>query len=124
MGRVIHFELPIDNAERATNFYRGVFGWTIQKWDGPVDYWLVGTGESQPGIDGAFIMRSGAMTHTTNTIEVSSLDDAVAKVRELGGTVLEATARGARHRLPRLLHRYRRQRLRHDAKRPVRSVTI
>ena len=90
MGRVIHFELPIDNAERATNFYSGVFGWTIQKWEGPTDYWLIGTGEGQPGIDGAFTMRSGAMTHTTNTIEVTSLDDAVAKVRELGGTVLEA----------------------------------
>ena len=50
MPRVIHFEIPTDDPERAAKFYRNVFGWEIQKWDGPVEYWLVTTGdEDQPG---------------------------------------------------------------------------
>ena len=29
-GRVVHFEVPYDDAERAHGFYREVFGWQIQ----------------------------------------------------------------------------------------------
>jgi predicted enzyme related to lactoylglutathione lyase len=38
VGRVIHFELNADDPERAARFYQDVFGWTIEKWDGPLDY--------------------------------------------------------------------------------------
>ncbi len=31
MSRVVHFEIPTDNPERAAGFYREVFGWQIQK---------------------------------------------------------------------------------------------
>ena len=44
MGRVVHFEIHADDPERAVKFYRGVFGWDVTKWDGPVDYWLVDHG--------------------------------------------------------------------------------
>ena len=47
--KVIHFEIPADNPERAVNFYKKVFNWKIDKWEGPVDYWLVTAGE---GVDG------------------------------------------------------------------------
>ena len=29
MGRVVHFEIPFDDADRARNFYRDVFDWQI-----------------------------------------------------------------------------------------------
>ena len=29
MGRVIHFDIAADNAERAIKFYENVFGWKI-----------------------------------------------------------------------------------------------
>ncbi len=35
MPKVIHFELPADDPERAVAFYEKVFGWTINKW-GPL----------------------------------------------------------------------------------------
>ena len=41
MPRIIHFELPADNPERAVMFYGDVFGWQFNKWGGPMDYWLV-----------------------------------------------------------------------------------
>jgi predicted enzyme related to lactoylglutathione lyase len=51
MSRVIHFEIPVDDLERAASFYKEVFGWKIEKWPGTTDYWLVTTGvEGQPGL--------------------------------------------------------------------------
>ena len=29
-GRVVHFEIPFDDGERGSAFYRDVFGWEIQ----------------------------------------------------------------------------------------------
>jgi len=85
--RVIHFELPADDPERASAFYHQVFGWTVSKWDGPVDYWLVTTGEEgQPGIDGAIQRREEGAT-TVNTIDVPSVDAYVAKIVAAGGHV-------------------------------------
>ena len=89
MPRVIHFELSADDPERASRFYSEVFGWTIQKWDGPQDYWLITTGDAaQPGIDGAIMRRDETATATTNTIDVPSVDDFVARIVEGGGTVV------------------------------------
>ena len=88
MPRVVHFELTADDPERATKFYQDVFGWKINKWDGPQDYWLVTTGAAgEPGIDGA-IMRRMEGASVINTIDVESVDDAVAKITASGGTVV------------------------------------
>ena len=58
MLRVSHFELPASDPEKLVKFYEDVFGWTVKKWDGPMDYWLVMTGpEDQEGIDGGIARR-------------------------------------------------------------------
>ncbi len=44
MPRVIHFEIPASDPERAAAFYKKTFGWKIEKWPGPTEYWLVTTG--------------------------------------------------------------------------------
>jgi predicted enzyme related to lactoylglutathione lyase len=90
MERVIHFELTADDPERAIQFYQKVFGWQINKWDGPQDYWLATTGEPEtPGIDGAIMRRAPNMQPVINTIGVVSLDDSIAKVTANGGKVVE-----------------------------------
>ncbi len=43
MPRVIHFEIPASDPERAAAFYKKTFGWKIEKWPGPTEYWLVTT---------------------------------------------------------------------------------
>lgn len=49
MSRIIHFEIPSDDPERLANFYRKAFGWKIEKWPGPMEYFMVNTGaEGQP----------------------------------------------------------------------------
>jgi predicted enzyme related to lactoylglutathione lyase len=89
MPRVVHFEIPADNPEKLVEFYSEVFGWTIQKWNGPVEYWLVMTGpQDQPGIDGGIGRRTDGMSVTTNTLEVASVDEYAAKVTEAGGSVV------------------------------------
>ena len=38
-NRVVHFDIHVDDVERALAFYQTVFGWTIQKVEW-MDYWL------------------------------------------------------------------------------------
>ena len=91
MPRVVHFEIGADDPADLAEFYEEVFGWTIQKWEGPLDYWLVTTGEEgQPGIDGAIMHRSDPSENTVNTIDVPSVDEFVEKVTKTGGSVVLA----------------------------------
>ena len=85
MARVIHFEIPISDPERAAQFYRKVFNWKIERWAGPMEYWMVTTGKDGPGIDGGFMKRPGPVT---NTIGVESLDSAMEAVKNAGGKVV------------------------------------
>lgn len=88
MPRVIHFEIPADDPERAVEFYKKVFGWKIDKWEGPFDYWLVTTGEEdEPGINGAIMSKEmGEMIK--NTIGVDSFDKYAEKIENAGGKML------------------------------------
>jgi predicted enzyme related to lactoylglutathione lyase len=94
MPRPVHFEIHIAEPDRALAFYRSVFGWTINKWDGPMDYWLIQTGEG-PGIDGALMRRQGApptdgqaVNAYVVTMDVPSCDGAVAAITKHGGTIV------------------------------------
>jgi predicted enzyme related to lactoylglutathione lyase len=88
MPRVIHFEIPADDPDRATKFYQHVFGWKIDKWNGPQDYWLVTTGaKDEPGIDGAIMRRMPDAT-TINTVDVPSVDEFTQKIVKAGGKVV------------------------------------
>ena len=89
MPRPIHFEINADDPERASQFYRDVFGWDIQKWQGPVEYWMVVTGpKDTPGINGGLMKRHSPNATTVNTIDVADLDAAIAKITESGGKVM------------------------------------
>lgn len=87
MPRVIHFDISADSPERAVKFYTEVFGWKIQKWEGPMDYWLVYTGEG-PGIDGGLSRRMKPSDAIMNTIGVPSVDEYIAKIEKSGGKVI------------------------------------
>lgn len=89
MARVIHFEIHADVPKRAVKFYRNVFGWKISTWGGPVEYWLVKTGDGRkPGINGA-IMQRMKKGSTWNTIDVPSVDKFLKKVMKAGGKILQ-----------------------------------
>lgn len=84
MPRVSHFELPADDPSRCQRFYESVFGWTFDKWDGPMEYWLIKTGDG-PGIDGGLGRRRQPGETPTNVIDVPSLDAALQAIGKAGG---------------------------------------
>ena len=89
MPRVVHFDIHAENPEKLAEFYEKTFGWTFQKWEGPMDYWLVMTGpEDEPGIDGGMSRKSDSQFGNVNTLDVPSVDEYSRKVEEAGGTIV------------------------------------
>ena len=93
MPRVVHFEIPVDDPDRAVSFYKGLFGWEINKYPGPTDYWLITTGpEGEPGINGGLMRREAerdgsSPTAYICTVSVPAIDEYMSKVAASGGTV-------------------------------------
>jgi len=89
MPRIIHFDIPADDPARAQKFYQDVFGWTFDKWNGPMEYWMAKTGDDkQPGINGGLAKRMPGQTGVTNTIDVPSVDEFAKKIESNGGKVI------------------------------------
>jgi predicted enzyme related to lactoylglutathione lyase len=90
MPRPVHFEFVAADPERAERFWMGVFGWRIEKWDGPHPYWLVTTGEEEPGIDGGIMSAADGFQagQTILTVSVDSVEETTASVEREGGTVV------------------------------------
>jgi predicted enzyme related to lactoylglutathione lyase len=87
-SRVVHFEIPIDDPDRAGAFYREIFGWNVAKW-GPIEYWTMTTGaEPGPGAEGALTPRAEAPEGVVVYIGVDEIDHAMAKVKDAGGTLV------------------------------------
>ena len=100
MPRVVHFEIFGDKLKHLISFYEQVFGGKFEKW-GPIDYWIIKTGEG-PGIDGGLgIQRSPG----TITIDVPDVDEAVDSIQRAGGhRCTENDA--AEYRLSRIFQRF------------------
>ena len=93
-GRIVHFEVPYDDQERAAAFYGNVFGWDLQPIP-DLDYTLVGTGPSgdqgptEPGyINGGMMHRGDTFKGPVVTIDVESIDDALARIEAAGGAMV------------------------------------
>ena len=93
MPKVVHFELPFDDAARANQFYADVFGWESSKFEGgPEDYYLQQTGgDDEPyGIGGALIERAAALNRggTLVVLGVDDLDAYIGKVTAAGAEIV------------------------------------
>lgn len=94
-GRVVHFEIPCDDGDRARAFYGQAFGWDLMTMP-DMDYTMVMTGPSgdtgptEAGfINGGIFERQGEMTAPNVVIDVDDIEDALAAVEEAGGTTVE-----------------------------------
>ena len=94
MARVVHFEIHASDPERAVNFYQTLFDWQFQKWEGPMDYWLITTGPNdQPGINGGMVRRQGeidgqAVIAYVCTVDVTDVDASTNTATSNGGQVV------------------------------------
>ena len=95
MDKVVHFEIPFDDGERATTFYREAFGWNMDAMP-QFQYVMVTTTptdeQGRPaetgGLNGGMLEREGLITSPVITVNVENLDDAMARIEKLGGKVV------------------------------------
>jgi predicted enzyme related to lactoylglutathione lyase len=88
LPRVIHFEINAEKPEQIAKFYEDVFDWKIEKWNGPMDYWMIMTGEEEQGIDGGLVKRTETSMPPVNTISVPSIDNYLKKIKENKGIIV------------------------------------
>lgn len=89
MSKVVHFEIPVDDAERASAFYREAFGWEIAGFGGQ-PYWLVTAGVAdEPGADGALIGRGEVHQSPVVVVGVDDIDSVLSRVPEIGAQVIQ-----------------------------------
>jgi uncharacterized protein len=96
MNKVIHFEVPFDDAERAKRFYKTMFDWDLQ--DMPeMNYIIARSGPTdetympkEPGfINGGMYQRDGQSSKSpVLVIGVDSLDEHIKKIEKAGGAIV------------------------------------
>jgi uncharacterized protein len=97
MNRVVHFEIPADNLERAKKFYGENFGWKLNQF-GPEmgNYVVVHTGptddkgmpQDKAFINGGIMPRDPSASAPILVIAVDDADAAVEKVKKSGGKLV------------------------------------
>jgi hypothetical protein len=84
---IVWFEIPADDVGRAKSFYSKLFGWKMNEFPGPHEYWHIDTGGADASPDGGLMKRQEGQAGITNYVAVPSINRAIAKVGKLGGTI-------------------------------------
>jgi len=94
-GRVVHFEVPAEDFDRATQFYRSAFGWNISPMPGMEYLMLSPTPSDEQGmpveagsINGGMFKRDAERPNPVVTIDVADIDQTLEKVGSLGGSTV------------------------------------
>ena len=100
MDKVVHFEIPVDDADRAPAFYGSAFDWGIQPMEG-YDYTLTLTTPvdektqipTEPGaINGGLRPRTAETPTPMIVVQVDSIDESLKKVEAEGGSTVSPRA--------------------------------
>ena len=94
-ARVVHFEVPFDDADRARSFYRDVFDWQINAIP-EMNYTIVSTGpvsdEGMPSeagyIGGGMMQRQAPINTPVITLQVDDIDATVVAIEKHGGSAV------------------------------------
>ena len=91
MPTIVHFDISADDVKRAKGFYAELFNWKIERFPGPIEYFLIETEalDGKKGITGGLAKRENLGQKITNFIAVPSIDEYIAKVEKLGGKTIE-----------------------------------
>jgi predicted enzyme related to lactoylglutathione lyase len=86
---IVHFEIPAGDVARAKAFYGGLFGWEFPPAEGFPDCWMFLTGDPETDAGGGLMARQAPeQVGLVSYFGVESVDDALARVEELGGQVV------------------------------------
>jgi len=94
-GRVVHFEVPFDDGDRARGFYQDIFGWNLQTMP-EMGYTMVSTGPAgddgmpgEPGyIGGGMFQREEPLSSPVVVMDVDDIDATLAQVEQHGGSIV------------------------------------
>jgi len=90
MAKIVHFEIPADDPQRAGAFYHDVLGWEISRFGGE-PYWLVRAGEDgEPGVNGAIVTRDDLHRMPVLVAGVADIDTVLRRVDSSGGRVVQS----------------------------------
>jgi len=97
VSRLVHFEIHVNDMERAKQFYGEVFGWTFEDWSeyAGMPYFGATTGPADElGVNGALVQRRGPapepgqpLSGYACTMGVGNYDETEAKIVSLGGQI-------------------------------------
>jgi len=90
MPTIVHFDIPVDNIERAKKFYQELFDWKIEALPGPMEYYNISTknDKGESGIGGGMSKRQQQGTGMTNYIGVPSVNKYLKKAKNLGAKII------------------------------------
>lgn len=94
-NKVVHFEIPVDDLDRAKKFYQEIFDWKMND-QSDMDYTLISTVEvddkmmpKEPGgINGGMAIRGDMLKAPSISIAVDNIDNQIAAVKKAGGTII------------------------------------
>ena len=94
-GRVVHFEIPFDDGERARGFYKELFGWQVMEMP-EMSYAIVMSGPSNDQgptesgfINGGMLSRQQAATSgPVLVVDVDSIDETLERIGGMGGSTV------------------------------------
>jgi len=95
MDKVVHFEIPYDNKDRASKFYSKIFGWKLL--DIPeMEYTMIHAAKmdknnmviEKGAINGGMFHRNDSAKHPMIVIGVQSIDETIKKVVSAGGKIV------------------------------------
>jgi len=81
---VIHFEIPANDPGKLADFYKALFQWNFQKWEGAMEYWMASGSKDAGGIDGGIMKRQAPQQTALNYVLVPSVDDSFKQATGLG----------------------------------------
>ena len=89
MSKIVHFEIPADDLQRAGAFYHDALGWEVSRY-GDEPYWLVRAGEDEePGANGALVAR-GDLHHGPVLIAgIEDIDEVLRRIEACGGKIAQ-----------------------------------
>ena len=85
--KIVHFDIPVDDVEKARKFYTQVFGWKFSKADMlGMEYWLINTGSKEVG--GGLYKKVKPNQVPANYAGVKSIDASMKKFQKAGGKII------------------------------------
>ncbi len=93
MDKVVMFEVPVDDEKRASSFFKKVFGWEVESWNGswgvttvPEDRnWMP---KEKGAINGEMYKRESEGDRPLVVVKVDSIARTLTKVKNAGGAIV------------------------------------